>query len=396
MRSYAMWAAIYYPQATSVDVAHYYVETKRHVKKLPDGTLTVFDPGYEPATDRLLVNFPIDETKTFWSNAVSPIVERMKGVAAVPVGQQHTIEHPRDMASRDSPCQMFGGCGRKYACPHSPMNQMRARLGAAKQEQPAMSLASLLAQHSASAAETPKPAVPPSDGIVTADAGSRINPPAPVRLNEPPKPPPTEQLEAQAHLAEVAASHVDARDPADKALDEKANAEKHEHKYDTTIDGKAACACGRKKPGRTASAPKPEQPQPAVDQGEKAVANAEYFEKGVANLEQPQPAADETSAKQSDRPILLVNCHTPAAVDLTKYAAEMAEQVAKAVGAADPRFVDKSSPLAYGAWKGALTEHVRNNLPVGRRLMIWTRGDEVAEVVAAALAGVPDIEVVRS
>src|SRR6185312_2275837 len=84
MNSYTRWAIEHYPEATSVDVAHYYVETKNHVKKDAEGRLYIFDPGYEPKTDRLLLNFSIDETKRFWSNTVEPLVERMKAVASTP------------------------------------------------------------------------------------------------------------------------------------------------------------------------------------------------------------------------------------------------------------------------------------------------------------------------
>lgn len=438
MNAYARWAIDYYEEAESIDVAHYYVETKHHVKKDPDGRLYIFDPGFEPATDRLLLNFSIDETKSFWSNTVEPLVERMKAVAATPAHLIHTLGHPEDMNARDSACNMFGGCPRKHACPHSPMNQLRARMAAASsnQEQKPMGLADLLKQHSAAAAPASASTPPPPDeGVVPPDAGRRTNP---VKVEAPaPAPAPAPELVAeQKKLEEVAANHVDARTPEAQALDAQANATGHTHKYDQTIDGKAACACGRKKPGRSAATPKPVETaetavatdpakadppaaQKTIDAAQndidKAIAaarardaeQAKINREALAEIEQKEKEEQAAKEKAEQERVakrdaelanpfrLYIGCASNLpCTDLTKYAHDAATKVANAGGAKDPRFVlDKNNVLAYGAWKGALSEYVRDNPPTGR-CVIYPVGDEIAEVVTSALAPVA-VEVIR-
>ena len=75
--------------------------------------------------------------------------------------------------------------------------------------------------------------------------------------------------------------------------------------------------------------------------------------------------------------------------------AELAERDGRK-GGVDPRWVmSKDSPLAYGGWRGALTELINQHPP--DRDMDWyllTLGDEVMQVAAAALAALPGVTVI--
>lgn len=70
---------------------------------------------------------------------------------------------------------------------------------------------------------------------------------------------------------------------------------------------------------------------------------------------------------------------------LYEYVAECMEALARMAKVDDVRLVDKSSPLAYGNWRGALQALVVKSPPPHGRWYVDTKGSEPCEVVAHAL-----------
>lgn len=389
MNCYAKWAWLFYPNAESVDVAHYYVETKHH--KDPDGNVrcmrcfppsaTCNNPDHAPKTDKVVVNFGVDDTAKVWST-IEQAVERMKVVAALKTAEE--AGHPTDFVSRNSPCNAFGGCGYKYCCPHSPFRQEAIGANRAAFEGEANMSSALsallnkrrLEQSATAVTPPPAPDAPAQtvaeaqpDVVLSAEvpqAGGILPPDVPVTT---------------APKAEVVES-VKEDIKAQAAKPVQAERVEHAHTYD---EATRQCACGAKKRGRKPASAEP-TPEPEAEQ--EAVATQAF-------VTAPAAESNVVVAKQ-----LLINAHSSASnvTDLTGYVAAKTMELAEKVlgsGRTDPRFVEKNSPLAYGGWRGALAEHVKSNPPEGSRWMLWTKGDEFAEVVATALAYLPGVEVIR-
>jgi hypothetical protein len=103
----------------------------------------------------------------------------------------------------------------------------------------------------------------------------------------------------------------------------------------------------------------------------------------AVDLEAPPPVVT-----VGDRPPveLFVDCYAPGTIDLAPWIDSMCESLCKQYGAKDLRCAPKDGPLGYGAWKGALSAFARENTLEPGRYSLITKGSEIREVVAEALA----------
>jgi hypothetical protein len=87
-------------------------------------------------------------------------------------------------------------------------------------------------------------------------------------------------------------------------------------------------------------------------------------------------------------PVVYVNCMAPYETSrLEPYIFATAMKLAESADAVDIR-CSKNESLAFGAWRGALAAAVRESPPAeGTDYTVTCKGDEMAEIVVAALEG---------
>jgi hypothetical protein len=109
-----------------------------------------------------------------------------------------------------------------------------------------------------------------------------------------------------------------------------------------------------------------------------------------AKKTKPAPPPDRVTAYVDCMPV--VKESTP---DLSVYAWEAITAVQDTFNLTDLRLADKDSALAYGKWRAALAEYVRDNPPKSDGYLL-TFGDEVKMAVADAIATCSGVVVIRS
>lgn len=408
--------------APCVSVAHLYVETKHHRDK--DGRFRD-NPNRTPRTDRVLVNFTLDRLEKEWSG-VEQRVEQMKGVAGIKYGSDCQKPSKEEMADRAGPCNSFGGCPYRVSCPHQPFAHPVYLPGYPRETKPGVenmpSLRDIIAKNKAAQEQSAAPA--PTQPVPTVAVQSILPPDAPTQPS-PATPPPSQPAPG---LNDTPISMLDeivqavskrhgipsAPPPSQpSAATPPAALLEHTHVFDAVLqpDGKHACTCGKKKPGRPPKAAAPASttvPQTTITEALKdPLATIQTKIEALSDQQAAQLPSKASVAEALGLPegfSLYVNCMpsfpgtsaAPASpvTELSGYAYEASRMVAQSGSALgdDPRLADKNSPLAYGGWKGALSEYVRDNPPSGH-CVVYTNGNEINEVVAAALAPIAKVVV---
>jgi hypothetical protein len=114
-----------------------------------------------------------------------------------------------------------------------------------------------------------------------------------------------------------------------------------------------------------------------------------------AKVKPGSPEAVATGAAQAESLsglVLIVNAAVTgqAVTDLSGYVADLADAIAEAGGAADPRLCDPKGPFGYGAWKGAMRAAALKSPPNG--ICSIQRGD-LADPIIEALSEIATLVV---
>lgn len=148
-------------------------------------------------------------------------------------------------------------------------------------------------------------------------------------------------------------------------------------------------------PGTTA----PPEPKPKKERAKKVPAAPAIADAPVQAVSAAPDAPDAIVGVVGGR-VFLIDCRTnAAATDLHPWVQRIADQLARTAGVLDIRqnTDDRSSPLAFGGWRGALHAVVAAEaakLP-GGAYELATAGSDFAQVAAAAISSMPGAVVVR-
>lgn len=110
------------------------------------------------------------------------------------------------------------------------------------------------------------------------------------------------------------------------------------------------------------------------------------FAQGAASVAATPVAAAVPADRAAVEVCIYVNCVASGATDLGPQIRTIADALAKQYGVEDLRAATNDSPLGYGKWKPALAALIRANLPAAGSYTLDTRGSEILECAAEALA----------
>lgn len=142
-------------------------------------------------------------------------------------------------------------------------------------------------------------------------------------------------------------------------------------------------------PGALASPP-PEAPKAKKPRAKKADAPAPVAALQVQPLVVPSPAVPMSSTVTEGERRVLVDCITnfDGAKSLDAYVQIINDAICKQYGVPDMRCASGDHELAYGKWRGIVSQAVKANPPPPGTWTLDTRGREIAECIADALVSV--------
>jgi hypothetical protein len=324
MVGYAEWARRKFPWMEHARLSHIYFQSKKPHTALKATSI-----------------FPIETISKRWQE-VEAVVERMKGVAKV--------DSWEEVEGNPDACTAYKGCPFRNRCFKSPLERINVSL-----------LAKVRSMNAAGA------------------NGAVVAPPAPEASPQPPSPAPEKKrlviqdVPAPAPSKPAIVGNQPAAFPVPWA----------------TSAGSSPVAVV------PPDAPKTQQASPATPAAP-AATQAPVTETAARKIGRPRKTEATSSAvvagatNEALAPFRLYVNAVPNGgfVTLDAYIAEVVKEIEAQFKVPDIRCApDGNSPLAYAKWKGVLAALVKAKPPVAGSYVIFTRGNEFAEVVAEALSG---------